>query len=137
MYKYIFMLFFSSLLCRRIYFPLCIWVKEREIRDRFIFFGGERFLACLPADIEKDGRLFLKLEFCVFREQYTPRLWFLWKLHVLPFSCFSFWFRLPRNVRNVHLKISFKEKSETKFLSELFRGALLIWPWRATSSLSK
>lgn len=70
------------------------WKNVKSETVRFFRRNERFFLSFLPADIEKDGRLFLKLKFCVFREQYTPRLWIFWKLHVLPFSCSSF-FCLP------------------------------------------
>lgn len=74
-HKNMYKCFFFASLCRRIYFPLCIWVKRTWNQRPFFRSEGGFFLFSSPLiETESRGGYFWSWNFCVFREQYTPRL---------------------------------------------------------------
>lgn len=82
---------------RRIYFPLCIWVSGKNVKSETVvlfcehFFSGWGSPSPLIDERWEEGRSEVEILACLENNtRHDSEIFFVWKLHVLPFPCFSF-----------------------------------------------
>lgn len=100
---------------RRIYFPLCIWVKRTwNQRPSFYFvsiFSGWGLPSPLIDERWEEGRFEVEILACLENNtRHDSEIFFVWKLHVLPFPCFSFSFPFTKVLRWIHWSSEFLDK---------------------------